>query len=104
MNNANIIVADGAMIGATVLSLALHMPQLWQTYSTRNVESFNRQTIFLRVLASVCYLVYGILRDLMLLSLTSMLIIFCEAMLLTMCYVFAVGDAPQQATAADGES
>ena len=81
-------VSDVALLIALVCGLLLNLPQLWQTYKTREVASFSTTTIVLRVMVSVCWIVYAGLQNVPLILASSGVNFVSEATLLLMkqCY------------------
>lgn len=84
---------DAILLAATAVAIALHLPQLLQTYRTRDVSSFHRGTILLRIVANLLYAAYSLLVEVWILFGTSMMIAAFELALLSMCVVFGRGRA-----------
>ena len=78
------ILLDAILLAATVVALFLHLPQLAQTYQTKNVTSFHKGTIILRIVANVLYALYSILEEIWILFATSTMIVVFESILLIM--------------------
>ena len=53
--------ADWVLLGACVTSLGFNLPQLYQTYTTRNARNLSLYTILLRILTQSLWVVYGVL-------------------------------------------
>lgn len=78
-------VLDAILVAATVVALALHLPQIMHTYQTRDVSSFHTGTILLRIVANLLYAAYSLLAQVWILFGASMMIAGFEALLLSMC-------------------
>ena len=78
-------VIDAILVAATVVALALHLPQLLQTYRTRDVSSFHTGTILLRIVTNLLYAAYSVLMEVWILFGTSVMIAGFEMALLLMC-------------------
>ena len=72
-------VLDAILVAATVVALGLHLPQLLQTYRTRDVASFHHGTIVLRIVANLLYAAYSLLVEVWILFGTSVMIAAFEA-------------------------
>ena len=78
-------VLDAILVAATVVALALHLPQLLQTYRTRDVSSFHAGTILLRIVANLLYAAYSLLVEVWIHFGTSVMIAGFETALFSMC-------------------
>lgn len=72
----------------SALTMFLHLPQLYKTYQTRDVAAFDRRTIVLRILNSMCWSAYGILASSIPVTASGVVSWLCEALLLLMTYVY----------------
>ena len=66
---------------ATVFNLLFNVPQIYVTYSCKDVKALSVYTILLRIIANVCWLVYVLLEVELLLSVTSGVNIMAEILL-----------------------
>jgi uncharacterized protein with PQ loop repeat len=64
------------------LNLLFNIPQIYITYTSKNVKALSLYTIILRLNANICWLVYGILKKEVLFSITSGVNILSEFLLL----------------------
>ena len=64
------------------LNLLFNLPQIYTTYTTKDVKAFNVYTIILRLNANICWLIYGILQKEVLFTITSGVNILSEFLLL----------------------
>lgn len=80
---------DILLLLATAVALCLYLPQLLHTYRSRDVSSFHKGTILLRVVANLLYAWYAALESVYILLGTSIMIMTFEAVLLVMCLAYA---------------
>ena len=79
---------DGILLMATAVALCLYIPQLLHTYQSRDVTSFHKGTIMLRVFANALYATYSALESVYILFACSVMIMIFEATLLLMCFLY----------------
>ena len=84
--------ADIAVSVACVFSLFLNVPQLLKTVNSKDVSSFSRYTILIRIAQHVCFVVYSVfVVDYYVLA-SACLGLFSETTLLMFTFVFETHD------------
>ena len=78
------VLSDVLLLGATALLMMLYVPQIWKTYTSKEVEAFSMKTMVMRAIANVLVICYGGLQNLPVIIVSASAVVCAEMVMISM--------------------